>query len=148
MGKVEQDFQRCVSEGRLSAFGDGPKLVARQLGIAASDLDEARASFSRGNWKWATIQSYYSMFHAARALLYARGFREKHHRCLRIGISHLYSSEGEAFVRLVDDFHLAKELRENADYAEDFSETGAQKLIASADRFHQTATVILSRPAV
>ena len=77
MGAIDQEFQRCLAEGRIAVFGDGPKLVSRQVEIADADLAEAAASVSRGRWKWATVQAYYSMFHAARALLYARGFREK-----------------------------------------------------------------------
>ena len=138
------EFQKCVGDGKISAFGDGPALATKQLEISASDLAEARDGISRERWKWSTIQSYYSMFHTARALLYAKSFREKHHRCLRIAISHLYSAEGDDFQRLVDDFQLAKQLRENADYAEDFSENNARKLISSAEKFLDMARQILS----
>ena len=148
MATLEQEFQRCLSEGRISGFGDGPSLTVRQLEIAAEDLNEAKEGLDRGRWKWSTIQAYYSMFHTARALLYAKSLREKHHRCLRIAISHLYVAEGEPFRKLTDDFQLARELRENADYADDFSENSARKLVASAGQFLQTATAILGRPAI
>jgi uncharacterized protein (UPF0332 family) len=146
MGKLALEFQKCAADGKISAFSDGPSLVAKQLGIAASDLGEATGGLSRNRWKWSTIQAYYSMFHTARALLFAKGFREKHHRCLRIAVAHLYDAEGESFHRLIDDFRLAKQLRENADYAEDFSENSARKLVASAEQFLSTARAILERP--
>jgi len=146
MGTIELEFQKCVAEGRITAFADGPKLVAKQLRIAASDLVEAREGIERSRWKWSTIQSYYSMFHTARAFLYAKSFREKHHRCLRIAVAHLYHGEGEDFHRLLDDFRLAKQLRENADYADDFSENGARKLTASAEQFLSVAQTILGEP--
>jgi len=85
------------------------------------------------------------MFHSARALLFAKSFREKHHRCLRIAIAHLYGGESDDFQRLVDDFRLAKELRENADYADDFSENSARKLVASAEKFIQKARETLKQ---
>jgi uncharacterized protein (UPF0332 family) len=135
VGKVEQDFQNCMQEGRILAFGDGPKLAAKQLEIAKGDLAEAKDSIERGRWKWATVQAYYSMFHTARALLFFKGFREKSHRCLRVAVAHLYGPESEHLSRLIDDFQLAKQLRENADYAEDFSEGAARKLAESAGRF-------------
>ena len=146
MGKVEQEFQKCLAEGRIAVFNEGPALAGRQLIIAAEDLEEAKGGLERNQWKWSTIQAYYSMFHTARALLYARSFREKHHRCLRIAISYLYELEGETFNRLVGDFQLAKQLRENADYAEDFSENGARKLVISAERFLEVAKEIHGRP--
>lgn len=135
MGKIELEFQECVAKGQIRAFGEGPALVEKQLGIAAYDLSEAKEGLTRSRWKWSTIQAYYSMFHTARALLYAKCFREKHHRCLRIAVEYLYSAEDEIFQKLLDDFRLAKELRENADYADDFSENSARKLVASAEKF-------------
>ncbi|MBI5528395.1 MAG: HEPN domain-containing protein [Deltaproteobacteria bacterium] len=147
MGTVDQEFQSCLSENRVTVFADGPKLVDRQLEIASDDLAEAAASAARGAWKWSTIQSYYSMYHTARALLFARSFREKNHRCLRIAIASLYAREGEEFASLVDDFNLGKQLRENAGYADDFSENGAQKLMASARRFLEAARTVLGRHA-
>lgn len=145
MGKIDSEFQRCVADGKISVFGDGPKLVKKQMAIAMADLSEAEEGLKRDRWKWSTIQAYYSMFHTARALLYAKGFRERHHRCLRVAVSHLYSSEGNAFQRLIDDFQLAKEMRENADYSDDFSENGAKKLAASARKFADIAKTILNR---
>lgn len=135
-----------MADGKISAFGDGPKLVDKQLAVAESDLIEAREGIKNSRWKWSTIQAYYSMFHAARALLYAKSFRERHRRCLRIAVSHLYSSEGEIFERLVEDFQLAKQMRENADYTNDFSENGAKKLVASAGLFIEEAKKILRKP--
>lgn len=146
MGKIELEFEKCLSKGQIKSFSDGPKLVGKQLKIAEGDLAEAQEGLTRKKWKWSTIQAYYSMFHTARALLYAKGFREHHHRCLRIAISHLYVSEDTAFHALVSDFQLAKMMRENADYADDFSENGANKLVSSAERFLKIVRKILRRP--
>lgn len=145
MGKIEDDFQECLAKGRIKVFGDAQQLVLKQLQIAESDLNEAKEGLLKNRWKWSTIQAYYAMFHTARALLYAKGFREKSHRCLRIAVSHLYTSEGDAFQRMVENFELAKQLRENADYADDFSENGARKLIASAEKWLIETKVLLKK---
>lgn len=139
MGKIEDAFQKCLADGKIRVFADAQKLVAKQLKIAEDDLGEAREGLARSRWKWSTIQAYYAMFHTARALLYAKGFREKHHRCLRIAVSHLYAAEGDDFQRMIDNFELAKQLRENADYGDDFSENGARKLVASAEKWLEAA---------
>lgn len=143
MGKIEQRFEECLKKGHLKVFGEGTKLVKKELGIAASDLEEAKDGLKRKRWKWSTIQAYYSMFHTARALLYAKGFREHSHRCLRIAISHLYSGERDGFHKLVDIFQLAKKMRENADYANDFSENSSKKITAAASDFLSFARRIL-----
>lgn len=143
MGKIEQEFENCVAKGKIRAFSDGPNLVSKQIKIATDDLFEAEQGLTRQRWKWSTIQAYYSMFHSARALLYAKGFRERSHRCLRIAIAHLYAAEPDDFYRLLDNFELAKQMRENADYADDFSENNAKKLVTTASKFVETAKKML-----
>lgn len=143
MAKIAEEFQECLSKGKITVFADGEKLVKKQLKISSDDLSEAKTGITNQRWKWSTIQAYCSMFHAARALLYAKGFRERHHRCLRIAISHLYSSEGDEFTKLVEVFQLAKQMRENADYDNTFSENGATKLVDAAEKFLKLAKKIL-----
>lgn len=46
---------------------------------------------SRNKFKWATIQAYYSMFHAARALLYSAGYREKSHPALLTALNEIFA---------------------------------------------------------
>lgn len=145
MGKIEDEFQECLAKGRIRVFADASKLTSKQLDIATSDLNEAKEGLLKERWKWSTIQAYYSMFHTARALLYAKGFREKSHRCLRIAVSHLYAGEGDAFQRMVENFELAKRLRENADYENDFSENGARKLVASAEKWLDVARTLIRK---
>ena len=65
-------------------------MVAKELKGSGSDLETAKASYEAGNHKWATVQAYYSIFHAARALLYNKGFREKSHRGLLKALAELY----------------------------------------------------------
>jgi len=73
-------------------------------------------SLENEDHKWATIQSYYSLFHSARALLYAQNYREKSHYCLIVAIKALYVEEKILPPHLVEGFMKAKTLRENADY--------------------------------
>ncbi len=68
----------------LKEFSQGFALVQKELKTAEQDLMDGKEGYERGKYKWATIQSYYAMFHAARALLYARNYREKSHHCLII----------------------------------------------------------------
>ena len=105
------------------------------MDAAEKDLQEALGGLERAAFKWTTIQSYYAMFHTARALLYAKGYREKSHYCLRIALEELYVVAGDLPGHIIDAFQVGKELRENADYESHFSETGAQKLVKAAQEF-------------
>lgn len=125
-------------------FSKGKELVNKELSIAQSDLSDAKASFENQRYKWPTIQAYYAMFHAARALIYSRGYREKSHYCLVIALRALFADEGLMEAQSVRDFLNAMNLREAADYEAKFSESGAKAVIDSAERFIEKAIVILN----
>jgi len=107
-------------------------LVIKELGVAQDDLAEAEAGYERGSYKWSTIQSYYAMFHAARALLYSQGYREKRHHCLSVAIRYLFVSKGALSETLIDDMDDARALREDADYRAKFSPSSAQHNLKAA----------------
>jgi uncharacterized protein (UPF0332 family) len=109
--------------------------VPKELGQADHDFQAAKKSCDAGEYKWATIQAYYAMFHAARALLYAEGYREKSHYCLSIALLELYGDIGKLPLSLVKSFDRAMLLRESADYKGDFSEAGAREVIGNAEGF-------------
>jgi uncharacterized protein (UPF0332 family) len=140
---MNQEFKKCLESKKIVAFPTGKKLAAKELSIAKSDLSDAKAGFDTGQYKWSTIQAYYAMFHAARALIYSHGYREKSHYCLAIALRSLFVDEGAMDTKLVRDFLNAMNLREAADYEAEFSKSGAKAVIASAEKFIEKATAIL-----
>lgn len=71
------EFVTCLKKNKIRKFSQGKALFKKELSTAKKDLCEAKGSLKREEYKWATIQAYYSMFHSARALLYSRNYREK-----------------------------------------------------------------------
>jgi len=140
---MNQEFKKCLESKKIVAFPTGKKLAAKELSVAKSDLSDAKAGFDTGRYKWSTIQAYYAMFHAARALIYSQGYREKSHYCLAIALRSLFVDEGAMDAKLVRDFLNAMNLREAADYEAEFSQSGAKAVIASAEKFIEKATAIL-----
>lgn len=96
MGKkdLNPEFERCIEKGKIIPFEKGTSLVGKELNSASDDLLASKDSFEKGNYKWATIQAYYSMFHTARGLIYAQKYREKSHYCLVIALERLYVERG------------------------------------------------------
>lgn len=125
-------FNECLQRGKIKKFSPGPRLAQKELRAAQADLNTALKSLSEGNCKWSIIQSYYSMFHSARALIYSRGYREKSHFCLIEAIRTLFVKTKEMNVLLVEALLEAKQLRESADYYGDFSDINCKKLTAKA----------------
>ena len=119
-------------------------MIEKEISIAQSDLSDAKAGFDNQRYKWSTIQAYYSMFHAARALIYSQGYREKSHYCLAVALRVLFVDEGKMDAQTVRDFFNAMNLREAADYEAEFSQSGAEAIIASAERFIEKAMAILN----
>jgi len=141
--KLDAQFKECLDKGKIKRFAGAKSLSAKELSIAENDLNVAKAGLKNEQWKWSTIQAYYSMFHTARALLYSGGYREKSHYCLRISLEVLYVATGKLDEKFVDAFQTAKMMRENADYEDSFSEIGASKLVAIAQEFLKEAKNIL-----
>ncbi|MFH1729803.1 MAG: HEPN domain-containing protein [Pseudomonadota bacterium] len=138
------DFAECIKRKRIREFSQGTALVSKELQIAGRDSAEALESLGRSNYKWATIQAYYSMFHTARALLYKKNYREKSHYCLIIALRALYIEEGKLPVHFVEYLQNGKRLREDADYYEQWSEVGAEEMVNMAKEFLLTAHKILN----
>lgn len=141
---MNQEFKQCLDNKKIVPFAGGKSLVKKELSIASSDLSDARAGYENERYKWSTIQAYYAMFHAARALIYSRGYREKSHYCLAIALRALFVDEGAMDTKLARDLLNAMNLREAADYEAKFSQSGAKAIIASAEKFIEKATDILS----
>jgi hypothetical protein len=81
MGKevISSEFKKCLEKAKIVRFEKGPMLSMKELNAANDDVLSSKDTFKRENYKWATIQAYYSMFHTARALIYAQKYREKSH---------------------------------------------------------------------
>lgn len=133
--RLTSDIRRLLEDRKLIRFRATKEIILKELEGAKYDLDRACKSFKDGDNKWATVQAYYSMFHAARALLYGRGFREKSHRALLVALTELFVKSQQLNREYVEDLRTAMDLREEADYGMVFSEEGARELTNKARDF-------------
>ena len=129
---MDSEFKDCLARGAIKESKDAVRLVSKEIKAAKQDLEEAQKSLKRESTKWAIVQAYYSMFHAARALVCKRGYRERSHHCLIVALRVLYQGKG-LNAGLIDRLQQAKALRENADYVGDFSRESAAFLVQAAE---------------
>ena len=141
--RVSPRIRRLLEERRLVRTRISRSRIIKEMDGARYDLERAQKSLSDGDFKWATVQAYYAMFHSARALLYSRGYREKSHRALLTAIRDLFLRSGELDNDHVEDLSNAMDLREEADYGMTFSETNARKMVENARNFIQRVEEIL-----
>lgn len=137
------EYDGCLKRGKIKLFSRGKTLAPKELETAKSDLERARKTYKEGDYKWATIQVYYSMFHAARALLYMQNLREHSHYCLLQAIKSLYVDTKKIPGHYIEAFQQAKNLREDADYYNRWSEKGCEKLLEAAEEFLEKATSVV-----
>ena len=141
--RVDPGIGRLLRERKIQRFRASRETILKELEGAGYDLDKARRSFDQGDYKWSTVQAYYSMFHSARALLYSKGYREKSHSALLEALTALFVGTGLLERDYIDDLRDAKDMRESADYGMVFSEAGARTLIINADKFFRKAAETL-----
>lgn len=142
---MDSRFKRCLDEQRIARIPVQPDLVRKELGAAEFDLKSAENSNRGGNSKWATVQAYYSMFHAAKALVLGRGYREKSHMCLSIALKALFVDTGTLEAKHVDHFRDCMNLREGADYGLVYSESSAETVVEWAREFLDAAKAVIGK---
>jgi len=140
---MRQEFRECLNRGKINHFPQGERLVDKELNSARGDLEDAKFGFGHSRFKRSTIQGYYSIYHASRALIYSKGYRERSHYCLFVALQELFVDRGILSADLVESFRNSMRLRETADYRSDFSEEGALSVIDRAEKMLKKAEEIL-----
>ena len=140
---MNRAFEECLKKRKIIPFPRAKRFALKELTAAAEDLAEARDRFVHRRYKYATINAYYAVFHAARALLYSRGYREKSHHCLALALEALFVDPGSLAGRYVRMFQNTMASREDADYSGSFSKENASLCIQDAEDFLRAATKLL-----
>jgi uncharacterized protein (UPF0332 family) len=128
---------------KIVSFPRAKTLVKRELSVAEQDLAEAKDRLENQRYKYATINSYYAAFHAARALLYSQGFRERSHFCLSAAIEALFVETGRLEARFIGALNNLMSLREKADYDGSSSREAAFLCVQTAEEFVEQSRSLL-----
>lgn len=137
-------FDECLKSRRIVPFSRVKRLTQKELTAATEDLAEARDRFSHGRYKYATINAYYAVFHAARALVYSKGYRKRSHYCLGVALEAIFVDTGLLERRYIKILRDTMALREDADYGGAFSNEGASVAITNAEEFIGAAGNVLN----
>ena len=141
---MSASFEECLRKKRIWEFSRGRSLVAKELKTAEKDLNDGKEGLEREKYKWSTVQAYYSMFHSARALLYAKNYREKSHYCLIVALRKFYVDKKLLPQSLIESLQDGKRLREQADYYDNWSKEGAESLLKAAEKFLSVSKTLVT----
>ncbi len=137
------EFEKCLKDRRIIKIEPTSEMMVKEMTSAEYDLTRAEESLFVKDFKWASIQAYYSMFHSAKALVLKKGYREKSHYCLLVALKELYIKTSELPKDIADDFEMCMDIRHEADYGMFYSEESAKLSIKAAQRLFQLSTDLI-----
>ncbi len=128
------DVEECLKLGYLTKIEKDEKLIEKEIKESGYDLKRATTALEEDDAKWCIIQSYYSMFHASRAVLFSLGYRERRHFAVQIVLEGLVR-QGKIENIYIEYFSSAMDCREGADYHYRYSEEIAEDIVENAQNF-------------
>ena len=129
------DIKDCLERGYLALETPATDLIEKEIKESEYDLARAESALKDKDGKWAIIKSYYSMFHAAKAVCFKAGYREKKHLAILILLEEL-NKKGKLENKFVNYFTAAIQAREGADYHYNYSLDKAASLLHLAKEFN------------
>ena len=130
---MKYQFERC-KKSNIVQIGIDAELIKKEIKEAHYDLKSAEYSINQGNYKWAIVQSYYSMFHSFRGLLFSRGYKERSQAGLKSAIKSIFVDIGIISGDIFADFDFAMKAREKADYDYIYNEKLARNIFESTKK--------------
>lgn len=109
------NFEECMKRNLIRRDKNAIERVEKSLGISNRFLKSARKNLEIEEYEMAEIAAYNAIFHAARALLFRKGYVERSHICLIIALKHLYRNDLE-LIEYFNAFDRIRLSRHNIQY--------------------------------
>ncbi|NYZ76717.1 HEPN domain-containing protein [Candidatus Micrarchaeota archaeon] len=143
------EIEECFAKGMLKKTKSDMGKAMLSLKVSGENLEDARSQLENGLFKWAFIAAYTSMFHAARALLYRDGVKERSHFCLCAYVKERYRGTIEA--RYISELNILREQRHRIMYGDEniktkeVEEVEAESAVAIAAGFLEAVEKIIKK---
>lgn len=114
-------FETCIERGYLERIEPSEDLARLSIKRAKEALLSAEKNVEVGVYDGALMLAYLGMFHAARALLFKDGWREKSHACVSAYLREFYVERGRLSINWVRYLDYVRNLRHQSQYDVGFS---------------------------
>lgn len=123
-------LDECLRRGLLKRIPVDNENALRSLELSESNIEDAAENLRIRRYRVVVVSSYTAMFHAARAILFRDGVKERSHECIPIYIKESYPKL-ERIANMLDAY---RRFRHNAIYGLDLTldETEARAALDSA----------------
>ncbi len=101
-------FEECLDKGLIKKDPLASERVESSLMIAERFLRSSNRNLEIDEYEMAEMAAYNSAFHAARALLFAKGYTERSHFCLGIALRGLYRGKIADLLKTFDKIRLSR----------------------------------------
>jgi uncharacterized protein (UPF0332 family) len=131
----------CFQKGLLKRTSPDMENALRSLDLSKSNIEDAVENMSIHRYRVVAISSYSSMFHAARAILFRDGIKERSHECIPVYLKEKYP-ELETLANILDSY---RRFRHDAIYGLDFAidEKEAKAALDSAKEFLEKIKIFI-----
>lgn len=138
------NYNDCMREGLLRKIPSSKDKATQSLKKAREWLKEAENSLKGDAFNSSILASYMVMFHAARAILFLDGFREKSHACVARYLEEKYVKTGKLDKKWVELLDHNREIRHNDQYDLSFFSTKeeAENALKSANDFFAAMEIL------
>lgn len=135
-------YNECIEKGLLRRIPPSREKAMQSIEKAKELLGEAKANLDEERTNSAVIVAYMAIFHAARALLFKDGYREKSHECI---IRYLEENYPDIKTGQIEALEKYKNERTKTQYDVSYSpnEEQAEKMLQFAEEFIQTIEEII-----
>ena len=131
------NYNDCIKQGLLRKIPPSKDKAMQSLKKSQEWLKEAENSLKGDAFSSSILASYAVMFHAARAILFFDGFREKSHACVARYLEERYVKTDKLDKKWVELLDHSREIRHADQYDLSFFSTKeeAENALKSANDF-------------
>ncbi len=102
------NLNECFEKGLLKKGPVEKGKITNSLNLSEHFLGRAKGNFSLEYYDVAFLMAYNSMFHAAKALLFSKGYSERSHYCMVLLLQREFKGEISRSLDLLDSYRMVR----------------------------------------
>jgi len=134
---MKYNLNRLLEEELIQGIPKNQEKAKLSMKTSNKWLEEAKKNLKNKTYRSCILSSYLAMFHSARAILYADGYREKSHFAVARYLESQYTDKDKLEEKWIELLDHTREKRHGDQYGISFTTTKkeAKNALNSAEKF-------------